>query len=134
MIISRKPFTELEDNLILKGVQLYGKDNWKLISELVTNRTGHQVRERYRNYLNPNLNKQPWTPEEDAMLKMLFTQHGSKWSTFSKAFQGRTPTAIKNRWNVYLSKNIEHSSKTEIHEDFIFDFPEPDFEESMFYL
>jgi myb proto-oncogene protein len=66
--------------------------------------------------LNPSVNKHPWTAEEDEKLTMFVSQHGNKWSVFSKVFQGRTPTAIKNRWNVYLSKNIRSQHRSEAHE------------------
>jgi hypothetical protein len=133
-MISRRPFTQKEDSLILKGIQLYGKGYWKQIAELVTNRTEHQVRERYRNYLNPNINKYPWTPEEDAKLTMLVSQHGNKWSMFSKSFHGRTPTAIKNRWNVHLSRDIKSSSKTEIHENIFFNCLDFNLEDDLYFL
>jgi hypothetical protein len=53
---------------------------------------------------------------------------------FSKSFQGRTPTAIKNRWNVHLSRDIKSSSKTEIHENILFNCFDFNLEDDLYFL
>jgi hypothetical protein len=51
----------------------------------------------------------------------------------SKVFQGRIPTAIKNRWNVYLSKNIRSPHKFEDHKEISFNYVEFDFEDDFMF-
>lgn len=41
---------------------------WSDIAACIPGRVGKQCRERYHNHLDPNINKGPWTPEEDAIL------------------------------------------------------------------
>jgi myb proto-oncogene protein len=133
MKFSRRHFTQDDDNLILTGIQLYGKNNWKLVAELLTNRSSHQVRERYKNYLNPEINKEPWTIEEDLLLISLVKQYGRKWSMFSKELQGRTQTAIKNRWNTFMWKKKKKVQSDQSRQEIsLFDYPDFDFESFVF--
>ena len=39
--------------------------NWKMIAEAVGTKTGKQIRERFINKLDPSINKEPWSFEED---------------------------------------------------------------------
>ena len=74
-------------------------------------RTGKQCRERYKEYLDPNINKSEWSVEEDNIITKLHEKYGNKWTTISRNMKGRSPNMIKNRWNSYLSKiNLEKFS------------------------
>ena len=54
--------------------------NWKVLSEILGTKTGKQIRERYINKLDPRINKEEWTEEEDKKLLELYCTLGSKWS------------------------------------------------------
>lgn len=82
---------------MLDLVERHGK-KWHLISKEVSFRTSIQVRERYLNHLDPQINKDPWTTEEDKKLWHLYLVHGSKWSLISREFQGRPAYMVKNRF------------------------------------
>jgi hypothetical protein len=70
-------------------------------------RTDRQIRERYLNYLAPNINKGIWTLEEDERLVYILSTNKSKsWKTFERFFPGRTDVSIKNR-----SKTMEIKQK-----------------------
>ena len=47
------------------------------------NKSSRQVREKYLNSLDPKIEKEPWTDEEDDILYQNFLLYGSKW-TFIK--------------------------------------------------
>ena len=47
------------------------------------NKSSRQVREKYLNSLDPIIQYEPWTEEEDDILYQNFLIHGSKW-TFIK--------------------------------------------------
>ncbi|KAL7717276.1 R2r3-MYB transcription factor [Entamoeba marina] len=91
-------WTQREDDLLEKAVEKYGVGQWKIISENVPNRSRKQCRERYCNHLDPFINKEPWTTEEDELLIQLHKQFGNKWSFMKTYFQGRTANTIKNRY------------------------------------
>lgn len=101
----RGTWTESEDRQLLELVKEFGPRKWSLIAEkLNSGRTGKQCRERYLNSLAPDINKNAWTPEEDAIIMSMHESCGNQWSKISKMLKGRTPNAIKNRWNSTLKR------------------------------
>ncbi|CAD8137507.1 unnamed protein product [Paramecium octaurelia] len=106
----RKPWTDKEDQLLLKLVQVH-KKNWVQIAKCIPNRTSKQVRERFVNKLNPEINSEPFTKEEDMIIVEGYKNFGSKWCKISKLLQGRPENIIKNRYYSYIRKryfNIEN--------------------------
>lgn len=95
---SRQMFTPKEDKQLLELVKEYGDRNWRVISKKMENRTTRQCRERYRNYLSPNLTNGPWTAEEDLLLEQKYVELGPKWAAISQFFKNRSDVNIKNRW------------------------------------
>lgn len=106
-----KNWSEDEDDMVQKLIKRVGK-NWKLISEMLSTKTGKQIRERYINKLDPSIKKQPWTKEEDMMLIKCIKEFGSKWSEISKSLPGRPENMIKNRFYSYIKKNYEIRDKS----------------------
>ena len=72
------PWTKDEDKIVSDLVGKHGVGNikWSVIAARLPGRLGKQARERWYNHLNPSLNKNPWTPEEDKKLMSL-----QKWVT-----------------------------------------------------
>lgn len=57
-----------EDKQLISLVSNFGPQNWTRIAEFIPHRSGKQCRERWHNHLNPNINKQKWSLEEDRIL------------------------------------------------------------------
>ena len=91
-------FSAEEDALIIKLVKKFGEKAWSSVAARIPNRTARQIRERYKNYLSPDVNNSPWTAEEDARLLMLVAEHGPKWSKIMAHFRNRTDVSIKNHY------------------------------------
>jgi hypothetical protein len=65
------------------------RQTYRLLPLLFPGRTSKQLREKWANQLNPNINKNPWTREEDRILLTQKLKHGNQWSKISKYFIGR---------------------------------------------
>ena len=92
-------FTPEEDALLLSLVKEHGSKDWIKISQLMNGkRNPRQCRERYKNYINPDLRKDNWTKEEDELLIQKYAEFGGKWNKIAKYFVNRSDNHLRNRW------------------------------------
>jgi hypothetical protein len=101
-------WTREEDEVIIRFVEERGIKDWTKLATLLPGRLGKQCRERWRNHLDPEVNRAPWTDQEDQILVDWHEKIGSKWVKIADYLPGRSDNAIKNRWNSTLSKRIEY--------------------------
>ncbi|CAL9117811.1 unnamed protein product, partial [Musa textilis] len=59
------PWTPEEDEKITSLVAKYGPKKWSVIANSLPGRIGKQCRERWHNHLNPTINRDAWTEEEE---------------------------------------------------------------------
>ncbi|KAJ4819443.1 Myb [Rhynchospora pubera] len=100
------PWSKEEDEIIVQMVHKYGPKKWSTIAQALPGRIGKQCRERWHNHLNPNINKEAWTQDEEIMLIHAHSIHGNKWAELTKYLPGRTDNSIKNHWNSSVKKKI----------------------------
>ena len=117
----RNVFTPEEDFQLQIFVKIYGLKNWKKIAELMKTRTARQCRERFKNYLSPQIQNGPWTQHEDNILLEKVSQYGKKWSIISNFFKNRSHVNIKNRFaSLLINKRNKIIDKSNLN----FQFPE----------
>ncbi|CAF4296416.1 unnamed protein product [Rotaria socialis] len=105
--ITKGPWTDEEDKKVIELVRDYGARQWSLIAKELKGRVGKQCRERWHNHLNPAINKNPWTNDENLLLFILHQHFGNKWAEIAKYFNGRSDNSIKNHWNSSMKKKFE---------------------------
>ena len=94
-----------EDDVKLKSiVEKIGTKNWNLVSQEMKTRTPRQCRERWINYLSPNLSNDDWTIEEDKLLDELFKKFGSRWHKIAHHFPNRSGNCVRNRYKLRIRR------------------------------
>ena len=102
----KRPWKTWEDAELVNLIDKHGRC-WSKIAKYLGNRTGKQVRNRYLNYLEPNLNLGEFTPEENQILMALHAEYGNRWVLIAKHLPGRGEGQIKNQ--VYCLKRNLHT-------------------------
>lgn len=99
-------FTKEEDAKLASIVSSMKELNWKIVSEKMGDRNPRQCKERWENYLDPNVNRSPFTTQEDILLIEKFQELGPKWVVISKFFNNRSDICIKSRYMVLKRRGV----------------------------
>jgi hypothetical protein len=111
-------WTADEDAILTHLVNHNGPLDWTSIAKSLPRRTGKQCRERWLNQLCPALSKDPWTPQEDAVLNQRHRILGNSWAAIAVALPGRSPNAVKNRWTWMTKRTMPASGPSRAPERF----------------
>ena len=115
VVQERRPWTPEEDLKLIQTMQKVKEQReknkygfWTEIAKEMTGRTYQQCYDRWNECLDPNLNKGPWTPEEDERLLQAVGVHGTEnWPEIAKEIPGRTARRCRGHWNECLDPNLK---------------------------
>lgn len=104
----KDPWSKEEDSLLLEMAMRSKK--WTLIArEINTNyhngiliRNQKQCRERWKNFIDPDLKKKPFSKKEDELLVLYYEKYKS-WAKVAKKLKHRNENQVKNRYRALKS-------------------------------
>ncbi|KZT72656.1 hypothetical protein DAEQUDRAFT_804840 [Daedalea quercina L-15889] len=86
------------DQRLRTAVETYGTDNWTLVARLVSeDATPQQCQSRYTRYTDPSIKHEPFTNEEDSLLRDAIPVYGNAWQDISQFLPGRTNEQCRER-------------------------------------
>jgi len=92
-----------EDAIVIEAVSICKEQpftRWSDLAQKLPGRVGKQIRDRWVNHLNPNINHMPFAKEDDMKLWDGHKQLGKRWVEISTKYfnSSRSENHIKNRW------------------------------------
>ncbi|KAI9318567.1 hypothetical protein BX666DRAFT_1513859 [Dichotomocladium elegans] len=111
-------WTDEEDQLLRDGVMKY-PNQWSKIADMLEGRTDDQCAKRWRESLDPNIDRSDWTAAEDQLLMNKYEEFGSQWQKIAQFFEGRPGLHCRNRWRklqrlVQMKKDKEEAAASMI--------------------
>ncbi|CAK93475.1 unnamed protein product (macronuclear) [Paramecium tetraurelia] len=111
VVPSNKNWLPEEDKLLYKIMTKEPNIKWFEVqyemfiqSQGIYFRKAKQYRERWNNYLNPQVNRGIWTEIDDYNLLQITLVEGLRWSNISKKLKNRTENQVKNRFKSIINK------------------------------
>lgn len=94
---------DYEDAIVVEAVTTSEEQpftRWSDLAQRLPGRVGKQIRDRWVNHLNPNINHMPFTREDDMLLFKGHEDLGKRWVEISTKYfdSTRSENHIKNRW------------------------------------
>jgi hypothetical protein len=101
----RRFFSPEDDEMLrrLKGESF--SVTWSQIADRMPGFNARQIRERWCNYLSPELKTNGWTDEEDQELMRLYAELGPRWGIIGGRMGNRSAPDIKNRFQSVRNRN-----------------------------
>ncbi|CAI2385149.1 unnamed protein product [Moneuplotes crassus] len=110
-------WSQEKDKAIIKLVKIHGTKKWATIAKIlsekyhITGKTGKQIRERWNNHLNPDINKEPISIHEGAKIFKYHNEYGNKWAEIVTQLPGRTDNTIKNYFYATVRRHLRKLNK-----------------------
>ncbi|XP_068336077.1 transcription factor MYB1-like [Pyrus communis] len=109
--VRKGAWTREEDNLLRQCIEIHGEGKWNQVSyKAGLNRCRKSCRQRWLNYLKPNIKRGDFKEDEVDLILRLHRLLGNRWSLIARRLPGRTANDVKNYW--YTRLRIDSRMKT----------------------
>ncbi|KAL3457088.1 hypothetical protein BJX64DRAFT_25773 [Aspergillus heterothallicus] len=99
-------WTQDEDDRLFQLVERY-HHRWAAIAQKMETRNADQCSKRWHHCLNPELERSPWSDEENTLLLSAVGVHGSSWKEIQRFhFPTRSANNIKNQYTILSRKGL----------------------------
>jgi hypothetical protein len=114
MIHARRTFSPGDDEELRRLVSSFGDNNWGFVAQQMTaGFTSRQCRERWHNYLDPYLDHESWSDDDDRRLLDEFARVGPRWAAIAGCFAGRSGNSVRNRFFLLQRKARKKGGESE---------------------
>ncbi|GFY61942.1 transcription factor MYB3R-4 [Trichonephila inaurata madagascariensis] len=106
----RKFWTPEEDAKMLKVIETYRVGKfipWNIVCNYLENRNVERAMLRYETVLSREINRGPWTKEEDAMIMACVKRFGNNWRKAKQLLVGRINSKIRARYEYFLDPSFK---------------------------
>jgi hypothetical protein len=93
----KQSFTTEEDRKIITFVLENGSKFLEILQHQLPHRSTRQLRERYRLCLNPDMNRSPFSSQENERLVKSYHDFNGSWCVMTQIIPGRTDVPRKYR-------------------------------------
>ncbi|KAL5340983.1 Homeodomain-like protein [Aspergillus crustosus] len=99
-------WTQEEDERLFQLVERY-QYRWATIAQKMETRNADQCSKRWHHCLNPELERSPWSDEENELLLSAVGTHGSSWKDIQRChFPTRSANNIKNQYTILSRRSL----------------------------
>ncbi|EPZ32632.1 hypothetical protein ROZALSC1DRAFT_27161 [Rozella allomycis CSF55] len=106
-------WSEAEDDLMKKGIEMFGEGNWQEISSLIPGRMGQQCLHRWLKCIRPDIKRGRWTELETQWLLAAVDMFSTKnWFQIQQYVPGKTDVQCRERYVNILDNSLVHSPWT----------------------
>jgi hypothetical protein len=100
-------FTPADDEELVNLVTPDKETDWTAVARRMRSTfTPRQCRERWKNYLHPQLKRDSWSADEDQLLLTAYRRLGNRWTALASALPGRSAGVVRNRVFLLLRKKL----------------------------
>nr|ACG69457.1 MYB11 [Gerbera hybrid cultivar] len=105
--IKEGAWSEQEDQKLKDYISAHGEGSWHTVPQAAgLYRCGKSCRQRWLNYLRPDLKRGNFGEDEEDLIIRLHALLGNRWSLIAGRIPGRSDNEIKNYWNSHLQKKL----------------------------
>ncbi|KAG2715118.1 hypothetical protein I3843_03G065700 [Carya illinoinensis] len=113
--VRKGTWTAGEDELLKDCIEKHGEGKWHQVPlRAGLNRCRKSCRQRWLNYLKPNIKRGDFEEDEVDLMIRLHTLLGNRWSLIAGRLPGRTANDVKNYWYTHLRKKLPSRIKFDV--------------------